>query len=195
MAYLFIVREKAVTPTPEVLTIEPFKSIWERDTDPNKVRALNEFKYIEFLTSRLKTNPYKGYAEDLRDQKLREDCYLGDGWAPDELVTAGIDKVHEFQRDASSNYQYLLAALTAAETLKEFFINPAVLHMVNERGTPVYKPKDVTNALKDTSEIIKNLAALETKVEEELYSETKVKSGKRISPFAKMESYKNKNKR
>ena len=59
MAYLFKIEGKAVFPNEETLLIEPFKSIWERDTSKNKEYALEDFAYIEFITSLLKTNPYR----------------------------------------------------------------------------------------------------------------------------------------
>lgn len=189
MAYLFIVEGQAVIPTPEVLLTSPFKEIWERDTDPNKDNARAEFKYMEFMTSGLRTNPYKGYSGVQRDIKVKEACGFDQDWTPDELIIEGMETIEEFQIEASENYQYYLSALKAAEGLKNFFSTPNVLKLVNDKGTPIYKPRDITSALKDTEAIITNLNGLKNKVEEELFTKKKVRSDKKISPFATKESY------
>lgn len=189
MAYLFIVEGQAVIPTPEVLLTSPFKEIWERDKDPNKDNARAEFKYMEFMSSSLRTNPYKGYSGLQREIKVKEACNLDLDWIPDALVKTGLDVIEEFQVEASPNYQYYQSALDAANELKKFFSTPGVLRMTNDKGTPIYKPRDITSALKDTEAIITNLNGLEKKVEEELYTKKKVRSDKKISPFAKKESY------
>lgn len=190
MAYLFIVEGQAVIPTPEVLLTSPFKEIWERDEDPNKDGARAEFKYMEFMTSSLRTNPYKGYSGVQRDIKVKEACGFNQDWTPDVLIKEGIEVIEEFQVEASENYQYYLAALQAAEGLKKFFSNPNVLMMRNEKsGSPIYKPRDITSALRDTEAIITNLNGLKNKVEEELFTKKKVRSDKKISPFAKKESF------
>ena len=51
-------------PNPETLLITPFKDIWERDKTPSKAIAIQEFAYIEFMTSMLKSNPYREYPEE-----------------------------------------------------------------------------------------------------------------------------------
>ena len=63
MAFLFQVTDRAVFPNPETLLISPFKDIWERDESTNKTVAIQEFAYIEFMTSMLKSNPYRQYPE------------------------------------------------------------------------------------------------------------------------------------
>ena len=67
--------------------------------------------------------------------------------------------------------------------LKEFFLNVDVNER-NEKGVPVYKPREITAALNDTEKVLTNLKALEKKVEEELYETTKNRADKEISPFA-----------
>ena len=59
MAYLFQINGRAVFPNAETILISPFKDIWERDLSKNKENAIQEFAYIEFMTSMLKSNPYR----------------------------------------------------------------------------------------------------------------------------------------
>ena len=184
MAFLFKATNKVVYPNAETLLISPFKEIWKRDKTKNKEKALEEFTYIEFMTSMKKSNPYRQYPEDRKEEVIRKDIIKQKDWEPDDLVKAGIEKVIEFQKNASTTYNFYMSAKRAAEKMQNFFNNVNV----NERGgkfdTPIWKPRDITSALNDTGKVLANLKDLEKKVEEELFEETKNKSGKEVSPFA-----------
>ena len=113
MAYLFRVEDRVVKPNDEVLQVPPFNEIWERDKSPNQEIALQEFTFIEFMTSALKTNPYRGYSEDRKAEVIKRDIIRIEGWVPDILVLKGIEKVKEFQREGSESYSLYLSALVA----------------------------------------------------------------------------------
>jgi len=187
MAFLFEVTGKVVFPTAETLLTTPFKEIWERDKGKDKHKAIKEFTYIEFLTSMKKSNPYRQYSEDLKPIKVKEAIFGEEEWRPDDLVKAGLKKIKEFQKEASTTYSYYISAKKAAEKMKEFF-EDVDINERNERGAPVWKPKDLTSALNDTEKVLANIKSLEKKVEEELFEETKTRSNKQISPFANPES-------
>jgi len=92
MAYLFKIDGKLVFPTEEALLITPYKEIWERDTSKGKENAIKEFSYIEFMVSKLATNPYKGYSDDIRGKVIIKDTFKGIDWKPDKLIIDGIDR-------------------------------------------------------------------------------------------------------
>jgi hypothetical protein len=184
MAYLFEITNKIAYPTPEVLLIEPFKSIWERDTTENKHKALEEFAYMEFMTSYKKSNPYRQYPPDMKEKVIMAEIITQENWTPDGLVKTGISKIMEFQDEASTTVAYYLAAKKGAEQMINFF-NTLNISSTNEKtGNPIYKPRDITSALNDTQRVLANLKGLEKKVEEELYEEVKTRANKVISPFA-----------
>lgn len=188
MAFLFEVTEKTVFPNPETLLISPFKEIWARDKNKAKIFALEEFAYIEFMSSMKKSNPYRQYAESMKEVKVREAVITKKGWEPDELIIKGIHKVQQFHSEASTTYNYYMSVKKAAEKMQDFF-NTTDITAVNEKtGNPIYKPRDFTSAMNDTEKVLSNLKSLEKKVEEELYEETKNRSNKEISFFADPES-------
>jgi len=190
MAFLFTVTEKTVFPNAETLLISPFKDIWERDKTKQKIYALEELAYIEFMTSMKKSNPYRQYPETQKGKKVREAVITVDGWEPDELVKQAMHKVTMFQKEASTTFNYYVAAKRAAEKMQNFFLEVDI-NAVNEKTmNPLYKPRDITSALNDTEKVLSNLKSLEKKVEEELYEETKNRSNKEISFFADPESLK-----
>jgi tetrahydromethanopterin S-methyltransferase subunit G len=185
MSVLFKVEGKAVIPHTETLLIEPFKTIWERDTTSDKVIAMDEFKFIEFSKSMLKTNPYGGYNEDKKEQVIIEQCIHMENWQPDELVIQGQHWMVEFQTNASPTYSYYMAAKIGAEEMKTFFLNFSMNEVNLKTGNPIYKPRDITSALKDTNDIIQRLDSMKSKVEQEIFEVTKKRGEKTISPFAK----------
>jgi hypothetical protein len=191
MSLLFTVESKVVSPTTQSLLISPFKELWNRDTTKDKMYAIEDFSYIEFMASIQKSNPYSGYSEDQRADKIIKDIITRAEWdQEDPLILKGIEKLKEFQAEASVTYNYYMSAKVAAEKMQQFFINFS-MNQINERtGAPVFKPRDITSALNDTSRVLENLNTLREKVDNEVFEEVKKKGQKIVSPFADPSSLK-----
>lgn len=188
MSLLFTVEAKIVQPSIETLLISPFKEIWERDITEDKRYAIEDFAYMEFVTSVQKSNVYSGYSEDTKKEKVKKDIISREDWQEDALIIKGMVEIIKFQKEASVTYNYYMSAKIAAEKLQDFF-NDFAMDAVNVKsGMPLYKPKDITTALNDTSKILENLNTLRDKVDNELFEEIKSRAGKEISIFAKPES-------
>ena len=190
MSFLFIVQDKLVAPNPETLLIDPFKTIWERDKTKSKEVATQEFTYIEFMASMKKSNPFKGYGENIKESKIRESVIKIKNWSPDNFVKQGIVELKKFQTEASATYSYYISVKNATEGMQEFLNNVDLSERNAKTGTPIYKPKEVTSALIDTEKVLTNLKNIEVKVEEELFESTKTRGQKEISYFADAESFK-----
>jgi len=180
MAYLFNIEGNIAKPNTETLLISPFKEIWERDKSKDKHVALREFTFLELMTSKKKSNPYAGYSDEIRFEKLKE--YLFDSkWKLDGLLEKGLIVINEFQTEASPTYQYYISSLEAAEKTRNFLKNIDLNEKNGKTGNPLYKPKDVTSAIIDTEKIIQTLALLKEKVEQELFDQVKTKGNKQIN--------------
>lgn len=182
MAFLFVVENGIAKPNDEVLLISPFKDIWERDTTVDKERAIKEFTYIEFMSSKKKTNPYAGFDDEMRHERLR-DMLFDEEWRPDAMIEAGLVKISDFQENASATYLYFIAAVKASEKMRQFFMTFNIQERNERTGNPLFKPRDITSALNDTDKVLQNLNALKEKVEQELFEQTKTKGNKQINPF------------
>lgn len=189
MSYLFHIDKSVVYPKVETLLVSPFKEIWERDTSSKKEFALKEFAYIEFMTSYLKSNPYRQYPEERKEGKIIEDIFKEE-YKVDPLVIEAMDKIEEFQKEASTTYSYYLSVKNAIDKMTEFFNTIDITEKSPKTGLPIWKPADITRAINDTEKTLANLKALEKKVEEELYEELRTRGDKKISVFAKPESLK-----
>ena len=191
MSLLFTVESKVVSPSTETLLIFPFREIWERDDSKDKRYAIEDFSYIEFMASIQKSNPYSGYPENQRPEKIIKDIITRAEWdQEDPLLLAGIVKLKEFQAEASVTYNYYMAAKSAAEKMQQFFINFSMSDVNLRTGAPIFKPKDITSALNDTSRVLENLNTLREKVDNEIFEEVKKKGQKIVSPFADPNSLK-----
>lgn len=184
MAFLFQINDRAVYPNPETLMISPFSEIWERDSSPGKEVAIQEFAYMEFMTSMLKSNPYREYQDDRKEMVIRQEVIKELDWQPDELVEAGMEKLREMQTEGSLTYRYWMANKTALEKQIEFFENVDISERNPKTFAPIYKPKDIPDAVSTAEKVLTTINALKSKVDEELFESAKTRSQKTISPFA-----------
>lgn len=184
MSILFNVEGRIVKPNVETLLIYPFKEIWERDSTSTKDYAIEDFTYIEFVTSEMKANPFSGYSSTIRKDKVRSAIITREDWEEDELILAGMEEIIKFQREASITYTYYMSARAAAEKMQDFFNDFNMSDVSPKTGMPFYKPKEITSSLIDTSKVLENLNTLREKVNEEVFDEIKNRAKKVISVFA-----------
>lgn len=183
MAYLFVVENSVAKPNTETLLIEPYKSIWDRDTSKDKSRAVKEFTYIEFMVSKKKTNPYAGYDENRRKEELKKLLGFPQEWEGDIHIVDAMKKLEELQTEASPSYTFLMAAETAANKLKDFF-NSFDMNERNPRtGVPIFSPKSISSSINDAEQNIRTLHNIREKVEQELFEATKTRSNRDINPY------------
>lgn len=182
MAFLFVVENNVAKPNTETLLISPFKEIWERDKSKDKVQATKEFTFIELMTSKKKSNPFAGYNDEVRFNKLKE-MLFDENWKPDKEIEIGLAKMKDFQIEASPTYKYYIDNLETAEKTRTFLKNIDLEERNFKTGNPLYKPKDVTSAIADAEKIIQALASMKEKVEQELFDSVKTKGNKTINYF------------
>lgn len=180
MVKIVNVEEGVIRPTDEVLLIEPFRSIWKRDKNSHKVRALNDFKFIEFMVSPLSTNPYKDLEEGKRESLIITEIFEGE-YKPDKKVKEAIELYLKWLYEYSFSYRFYKSSIKGANELTAFF-NELDINERTKSGMAVYKPSDLTRALKDVDEIIRNLKKLESRIFEEV-KEIRIKGNKDINPL------------
>jgi hypothetical protein len=182
---LFRVEGNLVVPTEHALLIYPYSEIWNRDEDPLKQEAKRQFAYIELNMSYKKSNPYKGFAEDVRKSKVLQAIYKEDSesFIEDELIVKGMEVYEELRLEAAPTIQYYLAAKSGAEKMVKW-LNDFNMEDINQRtGLPLYKPREITTALKDSYDVMKTLNAMEEKVYEQLFESIKTKGNKETNHF------------
>lgn len=81
---------------PELLTLKPFKRIWDRDRTINKDKAIAEIAFIYFMT-----DPRSDYQyltdEDERKEAIKEGEGLPPKWEPDKIVQEAMAFYNSFK--------------------------------------------------------------------------------------------------
>lgn len=181
---LFEIREKRVYPTVHVLLLEPFKTIWERDISVDKIEAMKDFSYIEFMCNPKKSNPYIDYPAEIREEKIKDIIYGDATYEVDYLIVEAI----EFYRNCfkeSMGYRLLDTALIAAEKQRKF-LNDFEPNSRTPTGSLLLKPKEVFVALKEIPDTIKAINIARSKVHIELITEEiKTRNQREINIYEK----------
>lgn len=181
MSYFFEFDGKECRPKAEILLVKPFSEMWVKD----KRQAIKGFTFAELYTSKAKSNPYAGYSDDVRMEKLGLEVYGKRGMKFSELgedVQECIKMLEEFQTEGSVTWRYYNSQVAAAEKLIVFF-KTFNLDERNDKGALIYKPKEITSALADAEKIMQNLTALRAKVEQEMFESSKGIAGREVGMY------------
>ena len=185
---VFIVQDGRIAVTPEALLLTPFKKIWNKyDTD----EAILRFTYIEFMCSYKKTNPFIGYQLKERENKILEYCMptITNEQKKDITSDKDIIKAMSFydtvQLESSPSLRLHMAAEAATDKMIGFFTTFDLSAKNLKTGTLLYKPADITRALKDVNDVIRTLTSTRQKVIEELAEDSKGKGNRSINYFEK----------
>ncbi|MCK5140281.1 MAG: hypothetical protein KAQ85_10600, partial [Thermodesulfovibrionia bacterium] len=116
---LFKVEGTLVVPTEHALLIPPYSDIWEQDDSPKKESAKRAFAYIELNCSYKKSNPFKGYSDEIRKEKVGKAVYREDydTFVETSYIIEGIELYHVLRIEAAPTLQYYLSAKAGAEKM------------------------------------------------------------------------------
>jgi hypothetical protein len=153
------------------LLVPEFKALYEKNKKDNGIQA---FKYVYLFADY--NSPYRAYDEEQKIAALNKDLNLT---LTDELKAA-IEKYKEL--NYSFNMRYLQDAIHAANQTRAYFRNVDYA-LLDARGNPIYKVKEVTDALKNTLQVITTLEGLKEKVESENVAQNKVRAGAKINKW------------
>ena len=179
---MFIIEDGFVKVSPEALLIEPVKVLWEKDKTKRKEVALLQIAYVVFMLSPKKNNPFYGFKEEERESRIMKNLKIKKDFIQEEDVVKFYDFYKDYLRESSPTLRYYESALAAAKTVQDF-LGTVDLNKKTKTGTPLYKPVDITRALKDTEEVVQNLFNLKDRVEQELSESGKTVRNRQINPF------------
>jgi len=168
-----------IVPTPECLAVPEFHVLWKRDRSKFKKKAMEELTYVTFLVDNTIHNPYRGYGEEMRGNVLRTD-YFNKDWKPDKEVQAAINKYRSMQKTTSA--RLVGAAQIAADKLADYY-TMVNFHDFDDSGKPVWSAREVQSNLKDLSNTIKSLYALEEQLRKEQLDGNLSRGGFEIGEF------------
>lgn len=181
---LFEINNSIASPSVHALLIEPFKTMWEEDNSRQHQDSIKKFTYIELVCSPKKSNPYAGYSEEERPIKVKKEVFKDENYLIDTDIVQGTMKYIELLMEASPTYGLYMAAMNAANKMKDF-LNTVKPDEKNINGAYMLKPADINKAIKDIPDIMKSLTSLRDKVIEELADEAKTRKDRRIGRYEK----------
>jgi hypothetical protein len=153
------------------LLVPEFSKIWES----NKPEvALRMFTYVYLYADF--NSVYKSFSEEDRRLILSKDLKL----EFNEDIENAIIKYK--QLNITFSMRFLDAALNAANKTLQYF-EQVDYEKVDVKGNPIYKIKEVTDALKNCMGVITTLESLRTKVEQEQIGNSKIKAGAKINKW------------
>ena len=110
-------------------------------------------------------SPYANYDKDERQSKVVKDFCPNIVLRPEHQ--AAINKFIELQQ--TPTMRYLDANLVGMDKVRRFLLS-VDLNQVDDKGKLLYKPYDITSAIKESGKIVDSIEALRNKVEKELVS-------------------------
>ena len=136
--------------------IADFATLVDRDTSPNKERAMRELSYIFHVCSY--ESPYLAYG-DGRAEKVQNDL----GIEPDEVLRKAMVKYKELSK--SPLVHLLEAAMDACMKLKDYFLNIDFDEIDDATGKNKYNVKDVVATLSALPRAVEGIEKLTEQME------------------------------
>lgn len=142
-------------------------------------KMIPEFRGLNSQTSLLYVyhmgsykSPYANYDKSERQDKVKKD------FCPDLIIRPehqlAIDKFIELQQ--TPTMRYLDANLAGMDKVRRFLLS-VDLDQMDDKGKPIYKPYDITSAIKEAGKIVDSIETLKNKVEKELINTGTAQAG------------------
>ena len=159
---LFDLIDGIVTIAPQVLEIKAFKRLWDRDKSRHKKIATEELSFV-FYFSDIRSM-YQSANDQEKTNLIKKDVITATKWKPDKAVWEACTKYRELF--TSPSIRFLEKARIALNALGDYFEH-VDFSVVNNRGDPVYKVREIAQSLKDSEGILTSLKRLEERVMQE----------------------------
>jgi len=160
---LFDLKDRKITFSPQALEIPELKVIWDTDKTKDKSKAVTKLSYIYFLCDFKSPYVLSVPPESLKSTVGR-DFMKDEDYEPDVKMILAIKKYRELQRTPSMG---LLEASTTTIHKLSSYLRSVDLTERDKSGKPLYKPSDVTNALKSIGGIVESLSKVREQIEKE----------------------------
>ena len=166
----------------EARTLEPFKTIFNRDKSKAKDLAFRELAFVYW--SGVFDSQYE-YFEDLEKvARLIKDTGLPETWKPDNQVQIAIEFFIDSQRTRSS--KYLESSRKAIESISNYLDTINVSETIEagpKKGELVHDINKIRATIKDMPEMVKSMNDIKAMVQEELKEEPINRAGRKTNKY------------
>ena len=153
---------------PEALTLKPFKEVVKGNKD--KDMAVNELAFIYFYSD--SRSDYQ-YIKDKEARKgaIKEGLGLPNKWDISPTLQSAIDFYESFKSESA----LLLEDMNMVIEKLRASLKDIDFKLLDDKGRPIYTLKDVTATLKQIPELVEELKKIETVINSELASSTRMR--------------------
>jgi len=168
--------------SPQLLTIDVFKKIIDRDKSKDKETAKKEISFIYFFAD-IKSDYMYIVNKDLRTKEIVHDVKLPDTWKPDELIEKCV--AFYIERSSTVNSSIYKSACKAAMDISNYLNDTdELLAERDANGKLVTDNAKITGALEKVPKIMANLNAAHTElIKEQKITEGRMKGSKTFNMF------------
>ncbi len=167
-----------LTIDPMLLTLKPFRNLWERDTSDKKEKAIQEIAYIYFMEDPRSDYQYIIDREE-REAQIKEGEGLKKSWKPDKQVLSAMNLYASFKTPAAL---LLEDTRMAVDKLRQLLRN-IDLNEVDDKGRPIYTLNTITSTIKQIPGLIKDLDEAERVLAKEIAQSDKVRGAQEKSIY------------
>lgn len=157
--------------SPEIVSISPFKEIWEKDKTKDKSKATDKLKYVWFFVDY--NSPYFKYPERDRKDLILGSIVKDKGFKVDKDVLAAIEKFKEL------NYSPAISAVEAAfgfiHNIEDFFRTTRIEDQKN--------PKMIQDMFINMPKMVAALNEAKKTAEKDIDDKVKVRGGAKPGMF------------
>ena len=166
---------------PELLTLKPFKTLYQRDRTKEKTKMMQELAFIYFFCDARSDYQY------LTDEDNRRLAILeGEGmpltWKPDKQVQEAMDFYNTFKPTSALLLEDTRIAIDKLRTL----LRNIDLTDKDDKGKPIYTLNTITSTINQIPTLVKNLNEAERAINKEIFESNKVRGAQEKSMYEDM---------
>lgn len=162
----------------EAMLLKPFKTLWKRDRNKTKEKALQELGYIYFMED--PRSDYQTYIDkDERSKQIKLGEGIPESWEPDSAVIEAMEFYASFKSESALLAEDIRAAITK---LREY-VKTIDLTATDEKGKPIYTLDSYTNAIGKIPKLIVSLDEAEKTIARDIIASDKVRGSQEKAMF------------
>lgn len=163
---------------PDLLTIDVFRRIWERDKDKTKKKAHLDISYIYWSID------FRSYVSDITDPDEKHEAIVPlidatEKYQPDELVKEAIEV---YKKDLPLSLLVMEDAKSAINELRRHY-RELNLKDVDKNGKLIHDASKVQNGIKTLSLMLDDIEKIENKVKKDMSMSGDARGDKKKSMY------------
>lgn len=162
-----------VVPTQEAFLIKPIRDLYNADKSKTKEKFMQQMSVLYFYA-----DPRSSYNYILDDKDRLAEIILQEGLSKDFKIDSKLNEAIECYKKHVITSSYLLLQDTkiAVEKVRNF-LREVDLHLLDDKGKPVYTISSVTQTIKQIPQLAKDIIEAERVITKEIEEQGRARGG------------------